>query len=324
MTPGTANNTDFGSVNMGSFIIKHFTIRNTGVGNLNLATIGFTGGAASEFSIAASPVLPATIAPGDTAAISVQFAATTLGTRATTINIMSNDVDEATYNFALQATTTGLAEINIQGDSINITDGDATAGTANGTDFGNVLVNNTAVKTYLIRNTGAGTLSVPSIAISGANASEFTLYGAPSFPLTIAAGGSQSFQVQFKPTATGTRKATVTVNNNDADEAAYDFALEGFGFATTGVGSVVSASELKLFPNPTGDQATVAITLTTGAHITISVSDVSGREVLSAERNMQAGENMINLNTSDLKSGMYFVKVSDENSTTNLKMVVAH
>lgn len=324
MTPGTANNTDFGSANMGSFIIKHFTIRNTGVGNLSLATIGFTGVAASEFSLAASPILPATIAPGDTAAISVQFAATTLGTRTATINIMSNDVDEATYNFALQAVTTGLPEINIQGDTVNITDGDATAGTANGTDFGNVLVNSTSVKTYVISNRGAGTLSVPSIAISGTNASEFTLYGAPSFPLTIAAGGNQSFQVQFKPTAVGTRKATVTVNNNDGDEAAYDFALEGFGFATTGVGNVVSASELKLFPNPTGDQATVAITLTTGAHISISVSDVSGREVLAVDKNMQAGENMINLNTSDLKSGMYFVKVSDDNSTTNLKMVVVH
>lgn len=324
LTPGTANNTDFGSANMGSFIIKHFTIRNTGVGNLNLATIGFTGVAASEFSLAASPILPATIAPGDTAAISVQFAATTLGTRMATINIMSNDIDEATYNFALQAVTTGLPEINIQGDTVNITDGDATAGTVNGTDFGNVLVNSTSVKTYVISNKGAGTLSVPSIAISGANGSEFTLYGAPSFPLTIAAGGSQSFQVQFKPTAIGTRKATVTVNNNDGDEAAYDFALEGFGFATTGVGNVVSASELKLFPNPTGDQATVAITLTTSAHIAINVSDVSGREVLAVERNMQVGENMVNLNTSDLKSGIYFVKVSDENSTTNLKMVVAH
>lgn len=324
MTPGTANNTDFGSVNTGSFIIKHFTIRNTGVGNLNIATIGFTGAAASEFSLAASPILPATIAPGDTAAISVQSAATTIGTRMATINIMSNDIDEATYNFALQAVTTGLPEINIQGDSVNITDGDATAGTANNTDFGGVLVNNTSVKTYVIRNTGAGTLSVPSIAVSGANASEFTLYGAPSFPLTIAAGGNQSFQVQFKPTAVGVRKATITVDNNDADESAYDFALEGLGLSTTGVGNVVSASELKLFPNPTGDQATVAITLTTSAHIAISVSDVSGREVLAADKTLQAGENMINLNTADLKSGMYFVRVSDENSTTNMKMVVVH
>lgn len=324
MTPGTANNTDFGSANMGSLIIKHFTIRNTGVGNLNLSTIGFTGAAASEFSLAASPILPATIAPGDTAAISVQFSATTIGTRLAAINIMSNDIDEATYNFALQAVTTGLPEINIQSDSVNITDGDATAGTANNTDFGTVLVNNTLVKTYMIHNTGVGTLSVPAIAFSGANASEFTLYGAPSFPLTIVAGGSQSFQVQFKPTAVGMRKATITVSNNDADESEYDFALSGTGLATTGVGNVVSASELKLFPNPTGDQATVAITMTTAAHITIGVSDVSGREVLAAERNLQAGENIINLNTADLKNGMYFVRVSDENSTTNLKMVVVH
>lgn len=322
MTPGTTNNTDFGGVNMGSIIIKNFTIRNTGIGNLDVATIGFTG--AAEFSLVSSPILPASIAPGDSAHISIQFMALTVATKTATVNILSNDGDEATYNFAIQATGTGLPDINIQGNGANIADGDVTAGAANNTDFGSVLVGNTSNRMYVIQNKGAGTLSIPSITFGGADSSEFKLYGAPSFPFTIVAGGSQSFEVQFKPVAAGTRTAVVTVHNSDADEADYDFVVMGQGQSTTGVGNVVSASELRLFPNPTGDEATVAINLKSAAHITVSVTDVSGRQVMSVDKTMQAGENLVTLNTSGLTSGMYIVRVSDENSATNIKMVVVH
>ena len=45
----------------------------------------------------------------------------------------------------------------------------------------------------------------------------------------MAAAGSTTFQVRFDPSATGTRVATITIANNDADENPYDFAIQGTG-----------------------------------------------------------------------------------------------
>jgi hypothetical protein len=323
VTPGTANNTNLGTTNVGSYLIKTFVIQNTGQGTLNVASINFTG--AAEYTLVSSPVLPVNVATNDSVTITVQFAATTVGTRTAVINIISNDLDEATYNFLLQATATGLPEINITGDSVNIADGDATAGTANNTDFGNVNTGNTKTETFVIRNTGVGPLNVSGITIGGDNASEFTLYGAPAFPLTVAPNGSQSFVVEFKPTAAGMRKATVSVDNSDADEATYDFTLQGNGVTVTGIGTLATSSSLKLYPNPTGNAATLAMTLSADAQISVQVLDIQGKQVMpSIDKKMTAGENFVELNTASLSSGIYFLKIADGVSSTNVKMVVMH
>jgi len=321
VTAGAANNTDFGGVNAGSNIIKYFVIQNTGVGALNVATISLAG--ATEFTLASSPILPVTIAPNDSVNIAVQFAAGAVGTRTAVINIQSNDADEATYNFLLQGTSLGLPEINVKGNSANIADGDETPGTANNTDFGNVNIGNNTTKTYIIENKGTSPLNVSNIAFSGSNAADFTLYGAPSFPVSIAANGSQSITVQFQPAAAGARKATLTIANSDSDEGTYDFAVMGTGVSVTGVGTIVSATSMKLYPNPTNGMATLAIVLKNDAHVAVQVTDMSGREVLpTLEKDMRSGENFTELNTADLAGGIYFVKVSDGNSSANVKMVV--
>ncbi|WP_158549973.1 choice-of-anchor Q domain-containing protein [Runella aurantiaca] len=116
-----------------------------------------------------------------------------------------------------------LQEINLQGGSplTNIPDGDNTPTAAKGTDFGNVSSN--GVQTFTIQNTGSTPLNISSIV---SNNALFTV-GALSPASPIAAGGSATFTVTFSPTATGVQNATITVNNNDCDEAVYDFAVTG-------------------------------------------------------------------------------------------------
>jgi hypothetical protein len=324
VTPGAANNTDLGSGNVGSVLIKYFVIQNTGAGNLNISSINFSG--AAEFGLASSPILPATILPNDSISIAVQFTATTIGTRTAVLNIVSNDVDEATYNFLLQGIATGLPEVDVQGNGISIADGDATAGAANNTDFGSVNTGVAVTKTFVIRNLGLGSLSVTGITMGGANAAEFTLYGAPGFPLTLAPNATQSVTVQFQPTAGGLRTATISIANSDGDEGTYDFSLQGTGIVpSTGVGNINTATSLKLYPNPTGNTATVELDLKNDALISISVADVQGKVVLPViEEGMKSGENLVHLNTTGLVNGIYFVKISDGTSSTNVKLVVMH
>jgi hypothetical protein len=323
VTAGTSNNTDFGSLNLGTNAIKTFVIQNKGVGPLNVTSIAFAG--AAEFTVVVAPTIPMSIAPNDSVTVSVQFAATTVGTRTAVMNIYSNDADEATYNFLLQGTTLGVPEINVKGNGVDIADGDATPGAANFTDFGPVNLDNYIQKSFLIENKGLGILNVSDINFTGTNAADFTLYGAPSFPVSVAAGGSQSFVIQFKPSGAGIRMGKVAIVNTDNDEANYDFTVAGTGIATTGIGDLASATSLKVFPNPAGNSAMIALSLREKAIISVSVTDISGRVVAPAfERTLNAGEQTMELNTAELNDGIYFLRITDGTTSSNVKLVIMH
>ncbi len=119
-----------------------------------------------------------------------------------------------------------LPEINLTGNAVSIVKGDVTPSTADNTDFGTANPSVTITKSYVIQNTGNLPLTVSAINISGANASEFAVSGI-SLPATIAANSSAGFTLAFNSAIVGNKTATVTVVNNDCNEAAYDFAVEG-------------------------------------------------------------------------------------------------
>ena len=118
-------------------------------------------------------------------------------------------------------TTTGLTpEINIQGNSVSIVDGDTTPIAGDDTDFGTTTTSTNVVKTYTIQNTGSANLSVTALTMN--TGSVFTV-GGITLPATIAAAGSTTFTVTFNSAAAGTFTDTVLVTSNDADEATYNF-----------------------------------------------------------------------------------------------------
>ncbi len=132
----------------------------------------------------------------------------------------------------IQVYCSNVADINLQGNSTNIVSGDVSPSTADHTDFGNTSVSGgTVVRTFTIQNTGAATLNLtgssPYVAISGANAADFSITAIPSS--TIAASSSTTFQVTFDPSAVGLRTATLTIANDDSDEGTYTFAIQGTG-----------------------------------------------------------------------------------------------
>ncbi len=325
VTAGTANNTDMGSANLGSTVSRSFLIQNTGAGNLIISSIMFSGTHSSDFSLAGAAVYPITIDGYDSMMITVNFTPSAVGMRNANILINNNDGDENPFNYALQGNGNGVPEINVQGNSLNIFDGDVTAGTANNTDFGLTNEGTSLTKGFVIQNNGSGALSVTGISFSGANASEFTLFGAPTFPLSIPASGNQAITVQFLPTALGIRNATIAIASNDADEASYDFALQGTGASTAGVTTVSASTSLKLYPNPSSDAATIAIALNRDEHIVISITDMQGKQVLpTIDKELKAGQHLVDINTSALTNGIYFVKIADDNASTNIKLVVMH
>ncbi|MGB8166796.1 MAG: choice-of-anchor D domain-containing protein, partial [Chthoniobacteraceae bacterium] len=67
--------------------------------------------------------------------------------------------------------------------------------------------------------------------LSGTNAADFSLINTPGI---IAPGGESTFDVSFHPAAAGARLAKLSLRNNDANEALFDFVLGGRGIAPPG------------------------------------------------------------------------------------------
>ncbi|WP_367716618.1 choice-of-anchor D domain-containing protein [Nitratireductor sp. GISD-1A_MAKvit] len=139
------------------------------------------------------------------------------GIRAYTAIDMANDPD-----------CVANPEITVIGNAQPIVDGATSTSTSNWTAFGSTISASTYPinRVFEIRNEGTGTLSVSNASLSGANASQFTIVSPP--PSSIASGGSGTFTVRFSPVgAPGSRNATVTLRNNDADEDPFTFAISG-------------------------------------------------------------------------------------------------
>ena len=119
------------------------------------------------------------------------------------------------------------AEINIQGMGNIIASGDVTPSATDGTLFSSQdTQTGSSTATFTIENSGNLDLSITNILITGTHANDFFISSPATSPL---AGGSMrtTFDITFDPTNTGVRNATVTVNNNDSDEAVYTFAIQG-------------------------------------------------------------------------------------------------
>jgi hypothetical protein len=253
-TPTTADHTDFGGVDVaGGTVTRTFTIQNKGTEELTLSgspPVAIGGADPEDFTIITEP--PSSIAAGGSVTFKVSFDPSEASTRTATLSIFSNDANENPYNFSIRGagtTVTSTPEINLVGNAVSIVDGDATPAAADHTDFGGATTAGGAVtRTFTIRNTGSAALSLsgsPRVSVGGGNASDFTVTALPA--ISVAAGGSSSFQVRFAPGATGTRFATLSIPNNDADENPYNVSIQGTGIAANPV-----TPEINLLGNGVG------------------------------------------------------------------------
>jgi type IX secretion system substrate protein/uncharacterized protein DUF839 len=82
---------------------------------------------------------------------------------------------------------------------------------------------------------------------------------------------------------------------------------------------------LLLYPNPAINKASVLLTPRKDEAVSVTVVDMQGRIVMKpAYRNLKAGKQVIDLNTSGLRNGTYFVQLSNGTSLSRMKFVVLH
>lgn len=145
-------------------------------------------------------------------------------------------------------------EIAVSGNGANIAAGDATPSVSDDTDFGTLgVVGDTVTHTFTITNTGAASLTVGNVSASGTDAADFIVTSQPAG--TVAVGNSTTFQVQFNPSGSGVRSATLSFSNNDGDENPFTFAVQGTGAAAGISNNPTSLSFNTVAGNSPADQS---------------------------------------------------------------------
>lgn len=127
----------------------------------------------------------------------------------------------------------------------------------------------------------------------------------------------------------------VESNSNDVDVSGHhgplinaDIWIAKLAPISTGIQDIsANISMIAVSPVPVGNSSELRFYLNNPSAITLSVSDLSGRLLSSSYLGkLPQGDHIIGLNGlfgDNLKSGIYFINLSDENITRSLKVVVA-
>jgi hypothetical protein len=79
---------------------------------------------------------------------------------------------------------------------------------------------------------------------------------------------------------------------------------------------------LKVYPNPVVQQATVELVSSKNTEVNLQVFDLSGRTIISETENVQPGVNRLQLDMSSLKKGTYIVRTTSGANSQTQKVIV--
>jgi hypothetical protein len=236
----------FGNVSVGGSANKTVTITNTGNSSATISQVGVTGQGLTVSGVSA----PSTLTPGQSASLSVQFSPATTSAVNGSVSIVS------------QSGTT----------SVSVTGSGAQANLAvspGSLTFTNVLTGSTNSQAVQLTNSGNASLTVTQANVTGSGFSTSGL----SLPLTLSAGQSTSFNVQFIPQSAGTVTGGLSLVSNAANSTA-SVALSGSSLAATHTLSV-SPSSLSFGSVSAGSTSTQLVTLTNTGNSSVAVSQIS-------------------------------------------------
>ena len=93
---------------------------------------------------------------------------------------------------------------------------------------------------------------------------------------------------------------------------------------SVGIADVASAptTELKVIGNATSDKVSFVYSTEESNNYGLSIYDITGRTIHTQTVKATAGENQLTVNGLNLTSGMYFARMSSNNSTTTVKFAV--
>jgi uncharacterized protein (TIGR03382 family) len=202
---------DFGSVTVGSAGTLTTQVQNTGTATLDVTAITACSGTSPEF--AWSPPGPFSVAPGQSATLTVTYAPTGVGADTGCLSVASN---AATSPTQLLVSGVGTA---VPVPSIALS--------PSALDFGAVLLGSTSALPVQVRNTGSAPLTVTTISLCPGTPSAFSW--SPGAPFTVPAGQAATLQVTYTPAIAGMDTGCLAIASDDPVNPTVNLGLSGSG-----------------------------------------------------------------------------------------------
>lgn len=240
---------------------KTATITNTGDSTINFSSIAITGTDASDFAIYEN-ACSTNLAPSANCVVTVLFKPTTAGTRTASLAFTDN-------------ASGSPQEVALSG--LGVAAGSVTAAPSSLT-FGNVSMGGTSsAQTITVTNSTSSSVTLSGAAVSGTNAGDFAI-SSTTCGSTLAASASCTAGIVFRPTASGARSATWTINDGSGT---LSVSLSGTGEAATATSATVSPSSItwaSVAVGNAGGLKTTTLTNSSSGAIDISSIGFTGTE----------------------------------------------
>lgn len=189
-----ADDGNFGEVCIGAFKDMVLSLSNSGYNILSVTNI--TSSDAAEFLVPSVLSYPITIEAGNAIEVPIRFQPDSLGPKAETITVFSND-------------SSGSKSVEVSG---TVRAPRLVAIIANAGNFGNACIGSFVDEMVTLSNSGHCTLTITSITSPSA---EFLVPNVLAYPIAIAAGGSLQVPIRFEPTSFGPKAGTITIISDD-------------------------------------------------------------------------------------------------------------
>lgn len=251
LSPSTLS---FGNVNVGSTSsAQKLTLSNAGNATLTITGITITGLDPGDFSETNN--CGNSLAAATNCTINVSFKPIAAGSRQASISVSDNAAGSPQ---SAPLGGTGIAS-SVSFSTSSVTFPDQAIGTSS------------PVNGITLFNTGSGTLTISSIAATGANAADFSQTN--NCGTAVANGGSCTIDVTFRPTAAGARAAAVSVSDN-ATGSPQSVTLGGTGTAGGPVASISPSTLTFGSQNLLSTSSPQTITLTNSGATALSISSI--------------------------------------------------
>jgi ELWxxDGT repeat protein len=209
LIPNNTGVVNFGLTPIGSPVTKTFTIKNTGPVNLSLGGLTLPPG----FTVVTPPAT--SVAPGATTTLVIRFNQATVGNFSGNLTLITNDSEQLTYTFKLEAATESLQQISILDGATILRNG---VGRIN---FDTTSVGTTLTRTFTIKNNGGFPLNIGAITLPAG----YTVITPPASLLLK--GESTTITIILNASVKGTFNGDLTIASNDNTNNPFIIKLSG-------------------------------------------------------------------------------------------------
>ncbi|MGH1362651.1 MAG: choice-of-anchor D domain-containing protein [Calditrichia bacterium] len=189
---------NYGTLQLGDTLTRFVRLQNVGQSNLDIDTLILAGADTSEFRLLTDPS-PFTLIPSASRRFGVEFDPQSPGDKFASLPIYSNDPDENPLVISFQGSAFDSSRIVVEPDRY---------------DFGGVLIGDSLVHSFTVRNDGGKDLVVSDFEMLWLHRDDFPILTTPT-PVTLPPDSSMMIDIMFRPLELGTREGQMKIYSND-------------------------------------------------------------------------------------------------------------